>query len=302
MSVETGKQVVVTLDHAVVTIPVLADATALSPCSHEEADTRLILHAADAAARGMNRIVIKTVDTDVVVLAVANKQHMRCEELWIAFGSGKHFRYIATHEIAASLGPDKCSALPVFHAISGCDTTSSFAGKGKKTAWETWNSFPAVTAAFLELSACPSLVSDSSFTAIERFVVLLYDRMSSSSEVNVTRKQLFAQKGRTLDNIPPTQDALFQHIKRAAYQCGFVWGQCLIANPVLPSPSKWGWVNVDSVWQPVWITQPTVAGCCQELLRCGCKTGCKNRQCKCVRANLKCTTLCRCGGECGDRK
>ena len=182
MSVETGKQVVVTLDHAVVTIPVLADATALSPCSHEEADTRLILHAADAAARGMNRIVIKTVDTDVVVLAVANKQHMRCEELWIAFGSGKHFRYIATHEIAASLGPDKCSALPVFHAISGCDTTSSFAGKAKKTAWETWNSFPAVTAAFLELS----LVSDSCFTAIERFVVLLYDRMSSISEVNVT--------------------------------------------------------------------------------------------------------------------
>ena len=196
------------------------------------------------------------------------------------------------------MGQNECTALPVFHAISGCDTTSSFAGKGKKTAWENWKGFPAVTAAFLELSACPSRVSNECFAAIESFVVLLYDRKSSSNEVNITRKQLFAQKGRTLENIPPTKDALLQHVKRAAYQSGFVWGQCLIVNPDLPSPSNWGWASVDDVWQPVWITQPSAAGCCQELLRCGCKSGCKNRRCKCLHANLKCTTMCGCAGEC----
>ena len=208
MTVEAGKQLVVTLDHDVVSVPELNNVSALSPCSHEEADTRMILHAADAAARGIKRICIKTVDTDVVVLAVAYKQHIACKELWVAFRTGKHFRYIPTHEIAASMGQNECTALPVFHAISGCDSTSSFAGKGKKTAWENWKGFPAVTAAFLELSACPSRVSDECFAAIERFVVLLYNRKSSSNEVNITRKQLFAQKGRTLENIPPTKDAL----------------------------------------------------------------------------------------------
>ena len=41
----------------------------------------------------------------------------------------------------------KCLALPVFHYLTGCDTTSSFGGKGKKTGWEAWNAYPVVTEA-----------------------------------------------------------------------------------------------------------------------------------------------------------
>ena len=26
-----------------------------------------------------------------------------------------------------------------FHTLTGCDTTSAFAGRGKKTAWDIWN-------------------------------------------------------------------------------------------------------------------------------------------------------------------
>lgn len=50
---------------------------------------------------------------------------------------------------------------------------SSFAGRGKKTAWITWKSFPEVTDAFSELM--PSEVSEESMLLIERFVVLMYD-------------------------------------------------------------------------------------------------------------------------------
>lgn len=298
MHLEPGKQLIATLDQKVITVPVLHDVTRLSPCSHEEADTRLILHAAHAAQGGVKRLLIRSVDTDVVVLAVAFRQHIACDELWIAFGTGKHFRYIAVHEIADTLGPLKSAALPVFHAITGCDTTSSFAGKGKKTAWDTWTNNPDITAAFLEISSCPSSISDFCFSVIERFVVKLYDRTTNSQNVNLTRKQLFAQKGRTLESIPPTRDALLQHVKRAAYQSGYVWSQCLVVKPTLPNPSEWGWSLINDVWQPLWITQSVADGFCQELLRCGCKTGCKTRLCKCVRSNLKCTALCGCGGEC----
>ena len=48
----------------------------LAPCSQEEADGRTFLHAADAAQRGNDRILIRTVDTDVVVLAVTASQRL----------------------------------------------------------------------------------------------------------------------------------------------------------------------------------------------------------------------------------
>uniref|UniRef100_UPI00358E7494 uncharacterized protein n=1 Tax=Myxine glutinosa TaxID=7769 RepID=UPI00358E7494 len=50
-------------------------------------------------------------------------------------------------------------------------------------------------------------------------------------------------------------------------------------------------------WQPVWTTLPEAVASCSELLRCGCQKGCRGL-CKCVRAALKCTSLCRCSGNC----
>ena len=45
-----------------------ADLGYLALCSHEEADTRLLLHAADAVQKGCKKVTIRTVDTDVVVI------------------------------------------------------------------------------------------------------------------------------------------------------------------------------------------------------------------------------------------
>ena len=95
------------------------------------------------------------VDTDVVVLAVSHAHLIGVTELWIAFGVGKHYRLIAAHSIASAIGSEKVKALPFFHALTGCDTTSTFAGRSKKTAWDIWTVFPDVTPAFISLSAEP---------------------------------------------------------------------------------------------------------------------------------------------------
>jgi len=84
-------------------------------------------------------------DTDVVVLSIATVQNLEECEIWLAFGTGDHFRYIAAHDIATSLGPQRSRALPLFHAFTGCDTVSSFSNIGKKTAWMTWEAHQAVT-------------------------------------------------------------------------------------------------------------------------------------------------------------
>ena len=67
------------------------------------------------------------------------------EKLWIAFGTDKHFRYIPVPKIAAVLGNDRCTrctASPIFRA-----TTSSFVGKGKKSAWDAWDALLDLTGA-----------------------------------------------------------------------------------------------------------------------------------------------------------
>ena len=51
-----------------------------------------------------------------------------------------------------------------------------------------------------------------------------------------------------------TREALRQHIKRAAYQAGFCWGQMMVCTPELPSPCDWGWVHNDSTG--VYVGQP----------------------------------------------
>ena len=183
------------------------DLTGLVPCSHEEADTRLFLHVADAVKKGYRKLLVRTVDTDVVVVAIATLNRTKPDDLSVAFGTCGHFRFIPTHEVAAAVGPRKSTTLPLFHALTGCDTVSSFAGIGKKAAWADGNVYPDVTEAFAELMHMADPISDRTLEVIERFVVLMYSRTSDISRVNDARKQLFAQKSHSLENSPPTQAA-----------------------------------------------------------------------------------------------
>ena len=123
-------------------------------------------------------------------------------------------------------------------------------------------------------------------------MVLMYDRSSTTSSVNEARLDLFAKKQRSYDSIPPTQAALKEHAKRAAYQAGHIWGQCLIAWPELQCPSKWGWSKEAEKWTVVWTTLEPISKSCRQLTKCGCKT-CSVR-CKCIKNGLSCTQLCSC--------
>ena len=81
---------------------------------------------------------------------------LRLDELWISFGVGAHFQQIAIHEIVKNVNE---KAFMFIHAISGYDTVSSYLGRGKKSAWLAWSSFPSATDAFLDLSLKPVDVS-----------------------------------------------------------------------------------------------------------------------------------------------
>ncbi|EDO29289.1 predicted protein [Nematostella vectensis] len=112
------------------------DNFSLAPCSHEEADTRMFLHAADSVLCGHKRVVLRTVDTDVLVLAVSLLSPLKRRtsediELWVSFGSG----LIAAHKIANALSIDMALGLPAFHAFTGYDTVSCFHRRSKRQHW-----------------------------------------------------------------------------------------------------------------------------------------------------------------------
>ncbi|CAG2257299.1 unnamed protein product [Mytilus edulis] len=69
------------------------------------------------------------------------------------------------------------------------------------------------------------------------------------------------------------------------------------ANPGMPSPDLFGWQKLDGTWVPFWSVLAEASMSCQELIHCGCKKGCRGA-CKCLKAALKCTALCKCSPDC----
>ena len=138
-------QVIVTRDDEVLS-SAPSDLAGLMSCIHEEADSRMFVHATDGAEHGMNKILLRTVDTAEKNLTYCSQgismaQKIGCDCFLFAFGSGTSptFRYLDATAMAQALGDAKCGGLPAFRALTGCDVTSSFAGKVKRTEWRAWD-------------------------------------------------------------------------------------------------------------------------------------------------------------------
>ena len=136
------------------------------------------LHVAHTVRQDYKNVLIRTVDTDVVFLAVT------AAGPWVLMSSVLllvlNFRFLLAHKIAAALGPNKCRGLPFFHVFTGCYTVSCFSGRGKQTAWGSWKACDEgtdVTTLFCALSTLPNPSAvDDNIDVLGLFVVLLCDR------------------------------------------------------------------------------------------------------------------------------
>ena len=103
-------------------------------CSHEEADTRMLLHAQHAANTGQASVIIRSPDTDVAVIACSLASQIQAR-LIFQTGTAQRMRYLDLTAIAASFGQGVATSLIGMHSMTGCDTTSAFSGRGKKAAF-----------------------------------------------------------------------------------------------------------------------------------------------------------------------
>ena len=153
--------------------------------------------------QGLNRVVIHIVDTDVVVLGISAVSQRDAFKLFVAFGTQKNFRYINAYDLAIFLGNEKFKVLPIFHAFMGCDTVSSFAGRGKKSAMDTWPVHESLNPLLSNLAQDPDVLSDDDFAVIKQFVVYLYDRTCDDLTINAARKNLFYKQMHNFYTYPP---------------------------------------------------------------------------------------------------
>ena len=96
--------------------------------------------------------------------------------------------------MSMNLGTLRSKGLLFFHAFSGCDNVSGFRGKCKKSFFQTWNVFQEITETFVKLSKFPVNLEENDIEMLEKFIVLLYDKSSSTETVDAARKLFLMHK------------------------------------------------------------------------------------------------------------
>ena len=279
----------------------------LGICNHEEADTRMILYVASAITRGASSVEIRSVDSDVVIIALSIFSVLIAmnenANLWVTLGTGTKVMSYHINAIFANLekemGPETAIALALFTSFTGCDTVSSFFGRGKATCFAAWRSQPQRISREIILSLkgdfIPLTVLSPTFQCLEILAISFYDKNSEDVHVNAARVTLSSQKKFDFELLPPTQSALLEHVNRSFYQSR-VWLQSLLSIQTLPSPSDFGWMKVKGSWEILWSKEPMTCKDLITLVSCKCKKegGCKGGNCGCLKHGLPCTDLCSC--------
>ena len=272
--------------------------------THEEADVIMAYHMIQEAAAKHSRIRVISDDTDVLLI-FAHHLHAHTNNLphtiqvTMEECSESH-AIIDVNEVVkhpAAVIPNILGA----HALSGCDTVSSFVGIGKATVLKKLMTFTD-SLSLGDPSASLDKVIDSSV----KFVATLYGKEHGAS-LNSMRADIFKRKiawkrhvPPKLSSLPPTMAAFRLHCQRAHFQTA-LWKAA--GMPSLPDldPLQCGWEMNGSKLQPVFSQLGQLAAPDEvlNLVSCGCKTGCKTALCCCTKFNLMCTDFCRCKGEAG---
>ena len=83
-------------------------------------------------------ILVRSIDTDVLVLLISYTGQVELNDIEIHAYLINSDRYYNIKQIIRELTSDIFLTLPFFYAFTGCDTVSSFYGKGMCKAYDVW--------------------------------------------------------------------------------------------------------------------------------------------------------------------
>lgn len=268
-----------------------------SAASAPPSGTRILLHVKHAFDHGFSAAAIRSPDTDVLVMAVAHSAFLNGSIFFIT-GTKSRMRVVRVNVVAEKLGASVSRSLIGLHAFTGCDSTSAFCNKGKKRGLKLVQESQELAEAMAALGD-DFAVTDSLQARCRKFVCALYGATDKGDDLNGLRYRMFCDPNRAKEprQLPPSQDALQQHVQRANYQAA-IWKAALQAQPVQPSPLEHGWQdNGDGCLAVKWTETGIAPKEVLALVRCNCHTGhCSSRRCTCYKTSLPCTDVCGCAG------
>ena len=97
-------------------------------CTAEEADPRLVGHSMNGIRNGYKNVVVRTVDTDVLILLISYFPFMKDNDsqVYALLGNqATNQKLYHVNKLSCNLGLEFCKGLPFFYSFTGCDTVSS---------------------------------------------------------------------------------------------------------------------------------------------------------------------------------
>ena len=214
--------------------------------NQEEADTRMLFYMKSEVERGNMELVVHTPDTDVLVLCLGHSSVIG-GTIYFHTGVGDKERTISIPEIKEKLLfqlgnsdmtvsiDDFCRALIGFHAFTGCDSVSAFAGKSKKRPFKLLMKSQDYIETFQMLGQSWNL--DDVIERLEKFTCHMYGSSLTTSVNELRYKTYCTKKGKiTCEDLPPCHSTFLQNCNRANYQshilCSALEGWVVNQSPV----------------------------------------------------------------------
>ena len=255
-------------------------------CTSEEADARLVRHAICCVEIGCDPVVVRTVDTYVLVLMISYSPFMNeisnSTRVFATMGSSsKQIKVYDVIELASTIGDTFCEGLSFFYAFTGRDTVSSMYNCIKTHFWDELFKQPNITQlleVFAELSNQPMAATSEHVDVLEKFLVKVYypKKVNTNSLTDERAAHFKRQASVNIRQAPLSRPALIEHIKRAWIQGGWLWGEC-IANAMQCIAlriyvTEWGWqYGNEDEYVPRWQTVDETFSIDNATQTCSCR-------------------------------
>ena len=235
--------------------------------SHEEADSRIVLHLKHVNdINPQSTVVIRCNDTDILCILL---HHMKRFSVTVFMDTGLNSdntrKYIDVTTLGKTIGGPMCEVLPAVHAFSGCDYTCSFMRKGKVKFYTKVESSGYYQQLFAKLGESQE-VSEGILDGMEKFMCEMYNK-AKVSNLGEARYAIFSEKyapkrgsdplakikGADASTLPPSRPVLAQKLNRTNFVT-MIWRNAHLQDPISDSinPTQSGWKLTDGKYQMVW--------------------------------------------------
>ena len=186
------------------------------------------------------------------------------------------------------------NSLLLYHAMSGCDTTSGFIGFGKTRLFKSKILEKMPTAEFY----CRQQTVDRVVEAGTNIMIAMYAKLGKLTDTSLLtldklRHKLFlsslhqkkgpVQKKVDHRRLPPTSLSAKYHSLRVYHQI-----QKWLFNPI--DPSEYWWIlNSGGKYEPKYTDKAVAPPTLLKSVSCGCKSDCSSKRCGCKQLKFQCS-------------